>query len=277
MATPSPLSAPRRRVTVVQTPPELNLAQQEVVALLGASESERPSFDTDVAPSLRRELERGLAPVVAALPDDEDLWVKKFDLSAIHGCEVKYLADREVAFEWSIPKARGTIVHKAIQVGASWKGQLNPAELVEEAIARATQGTDSLGEWLRTRGDFDRADLASQVTERVTSFFECFPPLKASWRPNLEFSIRAELFNRRIVLIGKPDLSLGVAREPPRARSSSTSRPAASPPPTSTTCASTPCSTRSRSARRPGWWPATTSTPAALRPSQSPRRSWMLR
>ncbi len=196
----------------MQQPSELNLAQQEVVALLGASGSERPTFDADLAPSLRRELERGLAPVVAELADDEDLYVKKFDLASIHGCEVKYLADRQLAFEWSIPKARGTIVHKAIQVGVSWKGEPNPAELVDEAVARAMQGTDGLGDWLRTRDDFDRADLTSQVTERVTSFFECFPPLKASWRPNLEFPIRAELFDRRVVLIGKPDLSLGVAR-----------------------------------------------------------------
>ena len=193
-------------------PPELNLAQREVVALLGASGAERPSFDPDLAPSLRTELERALAPVVAALPDDEHLFVNKHALSQVHGCEARYLAELDGDFSWSVPLARGTLAHRAIEVGVSWSGPPTPADLVEETMARAANGTDSLGDWLRTCGDFDRADLLSQATERVSTFFECFPPLKRSWRPTLEGRVRAELFEGRIVLAGKYDLSLGTAQ-----------------------------------------------------------------
>ena len=196
----------------MQTPPELNLAQQEVVALLGASESERPSFDADLAPSLRRELERGLSPVVAALPEDEHLFVNKHALSQVHGCEARYLAELEGDFAWSVPLARGTLAHRAIEVGVSWSGPPTPADLVAETLARAANGTDSLADWLRTCGDFDRADLQGQATERVTTFFECFPPLKRQWRPTLEGRVRAELFDGRIVAAGKYDLSLGTAQ-----------------------------------------------------------------
>ena len=195
----------------MQLPPELNLAQQAVVALLGTSEAERPTFDADLAPSLRRELERGLAPVVAALPEDENLFVNKHALSQVHGCEARYLAERDGDFAWSVPLARGTLAHRAIEVGVSWSGPPTPADLVAETMARAAQGTDSLGDWLRTCGDFDRADLQSQATERVSTFFECFPPLKRQWRPTLEGRVRAELFDGRIVASGKYDLSLGSA------------------------------------------------------------------
>jgi hypothetical protein len=192
--------------------PALNLAQQQVVDLLGAAGGDRPSFEPDLADHLRTQLERGLAQVVAGVPDEDPLYIRKYDLAAVHGCEVQYLANQDEAFAWSVPKARGTIVHKAIQVGVSWSGTPNPVELVTEAIARAANGTDALGDWLRTCGEYDRADLASQAVERVTTFLECFPPLKPAWRPNLEFGLRAELFDGRIVLIGRPDLSLGTAQ-----------------------------------------------------------------
>jgi PD-(D/E)XK nuclease superfamily len=198
-------------LNVVQAEPPLNLAQQQVVDLLGASGAERPIFDADLAPSLRRELERGLAPVVAALPEDANLFVNKHALSQVHGCEARYLAELDGDFAWSVPIARGTLAHRAIEVGVSWSGPPTPADLVVETMARAANGTDSLGDWLRTCGDFDRADLQSQATERVSTFFECFPPLKRQWRPTLEGRVRAELFDGRIVASGKYDLSLGTA------------------------------------------------------------------
>jgi len=196
------------------TEPELNLAQQQVVDLLGASGADRPVFGPDLAPALRRELERALAPVVAALAPDDDLFVSKHALSQVHGCEARYLAELDGTFAWSVPLARGTIAHRAIEVGVSWSGPPSPADLVEETLARASHGTDGLADWLRTCGDFDRADLQSQATERVSTFFECFPPLKRRWRPTLEGRVRVELFDGRIVLAGKYDLSLGTATGP---------------------------------------------------------------
>jgi PD-(D/E)XK nuclease superfamily len=193
--------------------PELNPAQRQIVDLLGAGEGERPSFDADLGPQLRTLLERGLAGVAAGLgPDDDDLVVGKYALSGVHGCEARYLGERDDKFEWTVPKARGSIAHQAIEMGVWWKGEPVPAELVAETLAKRTTETDSLSDWLRTCTDADRAELTGQAVERVTTFFECFPPLKPKWRPTLEGRLRADLFEGRISLRGKYDLSLGSAQ-----------------------------------------------------------------
>jgi hypothetical protein len=196
----------------MEAEPELNPAQRQIVDLLGAGGSERPTFDAGLGAELRLQLERGLAPVVAELPPDDSLFVNKHALSGVHGCEVRYLAERDEPFTWTVPKARGTVAHRAIELGVWWKGEPVPAFLVEETMAKCAADGDNLGDWLRTCGDADRAELKGQAVERVTTFFECFPPLKPQWRPTLEGRLRAELLDGRIVLSGKYDLSLGQAR-----------------------------------------------------------------
>jgi len=191
--------------------PELNAAQQQVVDLLGSTGGDRPQFDAGLRHELRAELEHQLEPVVDRLPTGEQLFVNKHKLSQVHGCEARYLAEEDGTFSWSVPLARGSIAHKAIELGVSWRGEVVPADLIDETMARLSQGNDGLGDWLRTCGEGDRAELRSQAVERVTSFFECFPPLKARWRPVLEGKVRVELFDARIVLSGKTDLALGAA------------------------------------------------------------------
>ena len=191
--------------------PELNPAQREVVDLLGAPESERPRFDAGLRHELRAELEHELAPLVDQLAADDQLFVSKHKLSQVHGCEARYLADETEPFAWSVPIARGTVAHKAIELGISWRGEPVPTELVDESLARLGQGTDSLGDFLRTCGEADRAELRGQATDRVTTFFDCFPPLKPVWRPVPESKVRVELLDARVVLSGKIDLSMGRA------------------------------------------------------------------
>jgi hypothetical protein len=192
--------------------PELNPAQRQILELFGSTGSERPTFDDGLAPSLRRSLESALAGVAAGLDPDVTLFVNKHALSGVHGCEARFLAERDERFAWSVAKARGTIAHKAIELGVFWTGEPIPADLVTETIAKRTADADSLGDWLRTCGDADRAELTGQAVERVTTFFECFPPLKKEWRPALEGRLRADLFEGRVVLSGKYDLSLGQAQ-----------------------------------------------------------------
>jgi hypothetical protein len=191
--------------------PALNAAQQQVVDLLGAAGGERPQFDAGLRHELRAELEQQLEPVVERLPAGEQLFVSKHKLSQVHGCEARYLAEQHGDFSWSVPLARGSIAHKAIELGVSWRGEAVPADLIDETMARLAQGNDGLADWLRTCSEGDRAELRGQAIERVTSFFECFPPLKARWRPVLEGKVRVELCDARIVLSGKTDLSLGAA------------------------------------------------------------------
>jgi hypothetical protein len=191
--------------------PELNAAQQQVVDLLGSAGGDRPQFDAGLRHELRADLEQQLAPIIERLPAGQQLFVNKHKLSQVHGCEARFLAESDGSFSWSVPLARGSIAHKAIELGVAWRGDVVPADLIDETMARLAQGNDGLGDWLRTCGEGDRAELRSQAVERVTSFFECFPPLKSQWRPVLEGKVRVELFDSRIVLSGKTDLALGAA------------------------------------------------------------------
>ena len=188
---------------------ELNPAQQEVLDLLGAPEAERPRFDAGLRYELRAELEHELEPLIRR--DLEPLFVSKHKLSQVHACEARYLAEEDAPFSWSVPVARGSVAHKAIELGVWWKGEPVPAELVDEAMARLTQGSDGIGDFVRTCGEADRAELRGQATERVTTFFDCFPPLKPAWRPTTESKVRVELFDGDLVLSGRTDLSLGKA------------------------------------------------------------------
>src|SRR5262245_11620343 len=100
---------------------ELNPAQEEVLAALGARPHERPEFDPRLRTELRAELEERLAPVADQLPDKEQLWVSKHLLATVHGCEGLFLAQQAEDFAWSAQTARGTVSHKAIELSVSWR------------------------------------------------------------------------------------------------------------------------------------------------------------
>ena len=188
----------------------LNPTQQRVLDLLGMPLAERPQFDAGLGPDLRADLEAGLAPLVGDDPD-ASLWLAKHDLSSVHGCEARYLAERAAGFAWSVPLARGTIVHKAVELSVHWRGEAAPLDLVDEAIARLGQDSSGIGEWLRRCDEVDLAELRSAAGASVTAFGECFPPIKAAWHPVTEGPVRVDLLANRVSLKGRIDLSLGRA------------------------------------------------------------------
>jgi hypothetical protein len=183
--------------------------QREVLVALGARPHERPAFDPRLRAELREELEDELAPLVAALPDGEALWVGKHDLNAVHGCEAIYLAQKAEPFAWTVASAVGSVAHKAIELSIHWRGEPVPGVLVDEALGRLIAGADGLGEFLGGLREAERADLRSGAVERTTMFLECFPPLEARWRPVTESRLRADLCGDRVVLRGKVDLTVG--------------------------------------------------------------------
>jgi len=205
-------------------------AQQQVIDVLGGSPAEHPQFDWDLRRKLRLELERGIAPLADAISSgafgDSGLFISKHNLAALLGCEKKLLAEWAKPFEWSPPLARGTISHKAIELAINWRVPSSPLELVDEAMDRMAEGNRGIGGYLRTCSDVDWAELRSEANERVTKFLECFPPLKRAWVPVLEARLRLEvpqhstedlrhhpeLMKQRVVLSGKPDLTLGKLR-----------------------------------------------------------------
>ena len=191
---------------------ELNPAQREVVAQIGARRDTWPEFPAELRYELRGELEKGMAEQVARLPASHGgVWANKHALSAVHGCEKRYLAELDSWDGWSVPLARGTVVHKAIEYSINWRGTPTPADLVEEAIANLEFGEQNIAEFLQGMSESDRAQLRSDAVDLVTKFDECWPELKRQWRPVTESKVRLDLFDRKVVLQGKIDLTLGRA------------------------------------------------------------------
>lgn len=188
---------------------ELNPAQQQVLDLLGAPLGERPSFDAALRHELRDELEEGLAHLKGDLDPDDPFFVSKHKLGSVHGCEVRMLAEEDAGFEWSVPTARGTVAHKAIELSVNWRGEPTPTELVDEAIARLSNDGNTLADFLQRASEVDRVELRGEALDRVAKFLESFPPLNARWRPVTESRARVDLLDGRLVLQGKVDLSLG--------------------------------------------------------------------
>jgi len=190
-----------------------NPAQQEVVSLLGAPKGDRPTFDAGLRDELRSLLEERLEPLVDTISsdrfDDDVLYLSKYTLAQALGCERKFMAELTEPFQWSIPAARGTVTHKAIELSVHWRGEASPLELVDEAIARLENADRSIADYLERCDETARAELRAEAGAAATQFLECFPPLKPRWRPTTDSPIRAELHDGLIVLSGKPDLTLG--------------------------------------------------------------------
>ncbi|WP_421120803.1 PD-(D/E)XK nuclease family protein [Aquihabitans daechungensis] len=196
------------------TPSELNPAQQRTLDALGATGAERPVFDPELAPRLRADLEAGLVDVLGDLGPDEDLNLSKHLLGRVHGCEVRLLAEdaADEPFTVTVPIARGSIAHKAVELGIHWSGEPLPLDLVDEAMASLAGSDHWLTEFLQTCSEAERAEFRSTASDRVAKFFECFPPLDARWRPVTESSQIVDLAGGRVRLRGKVDLTLGTAR-----------------------------------------------------------------
>ncbi len=188
---------------------ELNLAQQDVIDQLGSNPDDRPEFDRDLRHHLRQELSERLQPVVGELPDGQDLNLSKHLLSQVHGCEVRFLAQDDAPFEVSVPIARGSVVHKAVELSIHWPTEPDPLDLVDEALDRLTRSDHWLADWLQTCSDADRAELRGESNALVVKFLECWPRLKPGWRPATEQSYRVDLCDDRVHLRGKVDLALG--------------------------------------------------------------------
>lgn len=190
--------------------PRLNDAQQEIIDKLRSKGVERPRFEPGLRDLLRLEIERGLAPLVEQL-GEEDLWLSKHKLEQIHGCEGKFLAEEDLEFTWSAPIARGIIAHKAIEIEITSKRKWASLDLIDEAIARFQNEGRGVGDWLQTASEGDVDMVRAEANNALCSFQETWPPLKREWRPATEVAMRAEFFTGRIVLSGKPDLTIGFA------------------------------------------------------------------
>lgn len=186
----------------------LNPAQQSVIDLLGRA-AERVVPPADLAGELMAELEEELADLADDVDPAAPVWVSKHALTTIHACEAQHVAGQG-SFAWTPASARGIVAHKAIEVLINYRGDPNPPELVDEAMSRLVNDELSdIGRFIGGLPEFDRAELRALAVDRVAAFQESFPPLKPQWAPRTESRSRVELFEGRIVLAGKTDLTLG--------------------------------------------------------------------
>jgi len=188
----------------------LNPAQQQVTDELGAKPQDRPRFRDDLRDHLRADLEAGLRPHLDRA-HKPPLFLSKRGLSLLHGCQSRFLAESETDFAWSVPMARGTVAHKAIELMVAWRGNPTPLELVDEALARFEQDERGVGGFISSLGEGERAELVSSANDFVATFMETFPPIQRRWVPVSESRVRADLCDDRLTLQGRVDLSLGKA------------------------------------------------------------------
>ena len=140
----------------------------------------------------------------------DTVFISKHGLGQVMGCERKFLAEEAEPFVWRVPMVRGTVAHKAIELSIHWRREPEPLVLIDEAISRLSEGTDSLADFLQECSEVERAEIRAEANDRVVKFMECFPPLKPGWRPVTEGRLRVDLHDR-FVLSGKVDLALGQA------------------------------------------------------------------
>jgi len=136
----------------------------------------------------------------------EKLYVSKSFLTRALGCEVQHLQPSE--FEWNPSTARGFVAHKAIELHLNWRGEPNPSDLIDEALARLAEEPSRRGDWIAGLTDADHAQLRCFALERLTRFVQDFPPLPRSADPIPEASSRWRP-NACVELAGKADLVLG--------------------------------------------------------------------
>lgn len=201
--------APPPTTTSPEVP--LNPMQQAVVDALGKSPEWTP-LPTSVVETVRVYLHDQLADIAPRFSKQDPLWLSKQRLATIHGCEAHHLATKDT-FAWTPLTARGTVLHKAVELGVHWRGDTTPADVVDEAIARLSDSNHGVADFLISMSEGDRAQLRSYAVDLYTRFEECFPKLKSAWRPVTESPARYEMFDGAIVLGTRADLTLGTAEQ----------------------------------------------------------------
>lgn len=171
---------------------------------------ERPMADLSWAPSLADWIDHALEDHSAEL-GSERLWVGKSAISGVLGCEANHLAERE-PFAWSLPTAKGEIVHRAVALAAAGS-EAEPRDLAVAALDQAQlEGSRSIASWLRTLPDAQRRALVAEALPGIDGFLASWPPLKSAWRPVPEYPVGADVGDGRVKVTGRVDLALGANR-----------------------------------------------------------------
>jgi hypothetical protein len=191
---------------------QLNPAQCEVVDDLMQLGVERPTFRPQLRAELRDLLESSLADLVRPPGIGERTWVNKSALAQVLACEAYYASEAGSGFPgWNRKTARGSVVHKALELSVSMRDMVPPLVLVDHALDSLQADDRSLSTWLVNANPLEIAELRAAANDTVAKFFECWPPLLRAWSPRSETQIGVDLCDQSIRLTAKTDLVLGIA------------------------------------------------------------------
>tara|TARA_B100002052_G_scaffold67946_1_gene61347 strand:- start:20027 stop:21007 length:981 start_codon:yes stop_codon:yes gene_type:complete len=189
----------------------LTPAQQETLELIRLPADQRATYGA----TLRHELHSALEAATKDLVDsiDEPLWISKRQMQAVNGCEALYEAQQIEPFEWRIPMTRGQIFHKCVELSVHLFPKRNASELVDEALSSIMNRGDGLAEFLFGLTEVERAEIRSDVSSLLQTFFDTFPPLKKAWAPTTELPRKVVLHQGKVVFQGRFDLTIGQPNE----------------------------------------------------------------
>lgn len=188
---------------------ELNPLQQAVIDALGIPPEWEP-LPQQVIEALENQLISALEPIAGSFTAEAPLRINKHHIATVHGCEKFHVLQRQAAFAWNINTVRGTIAHKGIELLLNWREPVIPAEIVDAAITSVAENPrESASGFLVSLTAHEMAELRGGVLGAVTNFIECFPPIKAQWRPMVEYSASYSLFDGSIIFSSRMDLVLG--------------------------------------------------------------------
>jgi len=163
-------------------------------------------FDPDLVADIRTEMRVALDHFAERLQPNQEVFVSKHRIATVLDCEEFHLLPDD--FEWKPATAKGQVAHRAIQLLLSWRGESNPSDLVDEALARLADEERGIGMWIAALSPADEADLRGQSVERLTKFMESFPPLDRRSNPVTEAAARWPN-EGPILLQARVDLMLG--------------------------------------------------------------------
>lgn len=184
-------------------------AQQVTLDAIRTPGPERPTYPGGFAAEFRSQIETALGGLADAARDIDSrgLWVRKRDLAGVFGCEARHLAEAESPFAWTVPIARGIVLHKAVEL--TTHRHFEPEDAVDAALERLVADDGNLGSFVSGASHGELADLTANCVALLTRFSETFPPMQRAWRPAAEVPARARLCGGAFVLAGKYDLTLG--------------------------------------------------------------------
>lgn len=189
------------------TAPALTPVQVRTLEALRRS-GEPVVFDPDLVADIRTEMRSALDEFAERLRPNQEVFISKHKIATALECEEYHLLPDD--FEWKPATAKGQVAHRAIQLLLSWRGEANPSDLIDEAIARLAEEERGIGAWIAGLSDADEADLRGRSVERLTKFMESFPPLDRRSNPVTEAAARWPntgpiLLQARVdLMIGRP-------------------------------------------------------------------------